>query len=122
MYLHKHTIAIQASTLAGTNSFSTVLTGLVYCIRYIAGNLSTARLVQVSRESTVDSILKFNPSTASINYYPRNPIHGTTGNALASTQFIELFPLCRERLKISVNACSSAGSNQGEITAYISGD
>jgi hypothetical protein len=124
MYFHKHTIQITASTDGGAASYSTVLSGLIYSIRYEAGTLalSTARTLTIGRESSADIISKFAVPSSNCNRYPRWPVHGSTGNELKSTDFREMFPLCRERIKVSVNESTSPDKISGSLTVYLGGD
>lgn len=121
MWIHKHTLNITASTASETAFYSTILSGRVYGIRFINESLSTARTITLGRESSGDPIFKSAWPSSDVNRFPRIPIHGSTGNVLKSTDFLTQFPLCRERIKCTVDACSSEGSRSASLVAYICG-
>lgn len=125
MYLHKHSINVTATTTGSVSFHSTILTGTLYSVRLVkstALGLSTARTVVLSRESTDDQIFKMQWPSSSVNRYPRLPVHGSTGAALKSTDFITPFPLCKERIKVNIDQSTASAKISGSLVVYIAGN
>jgi hypothetical protein len=123
-YLHKYDLAISASSVAGTEVFSTIAGGRVYAVRWKEDatiGLSTVQVITVSRNTSGDVICKFMASSTTLNYFPSKPMHGSTCAVLNSTVLREKIPLVSDRIKINVPACSSKNSRAGVVTVYLEG-
>lgn len=127
-YIKKATVTLTGSTTAGASAYTTDLNGFLLSIHYIQPAtlpLSTKRTIVFGRGSSNDMVLTCNPpSSTNLRYAPRDPIYSSTGSTAAvkikSTAMMSMIPFANEKLKLCVNACSSAGDN-AVFDIYIGG-
>ena len=117
MFVRGETITATLSTVGTSTAYSAdVYNGLLQSVYVsISKAIGASGKVTVTSESTQLAILTVvDPSTLGAWFQPVQIMHGTTGNALNSTEFRTLIPLLDERVKVKV--ASSSGLSAETVT------
>ena len=122
MYIREDTVTVTLSTLGAGSGYSTAMNGLIHGIKTtISKAVGANSKIIITGESTQKTILTVaNPRTLGAYFYPRTPIHGTTGNALSSSGMSrELVALANERIKVNVTSSSGLDGETATVVLNV---
>lgn len=116
-YIRKASVTVIPTTLVAGAGYTTDVNGLLYRVQTAttAGIPSTGIKATVGTEgSTLNRILFFEKvSSGSTTLYPRVNVHAAGSTVLTSSGLDGLIPIAEGRLRVTVNAASSASSTGG---------
>ena len=105
-YPRKETISLTGSSSGGVTQYSSVITGFVRDVLYVANTLSTGTSITVTTEDTSQTVVA-KAVAASAAFAPRLVTHTQAGASLSDLE--DLISAVNERIQVVVTAGSTLG-------------
>lgn len=120
--MKKDSVTITLTTNGfGSGNGTTEMSGIVHSAYVsISKAVGANSKITVTANSTKNVILVVaNPSTLGSYYYPRNQIHGSTGNLIGSTAGRTGAALFQENFKVNVSSSSGLSGETAQVDLFI---